>query len=219
MMKWILPIALVLISCGQSNRNVSESEDTARDNVMKSSKSIKDSVATDSANFISNRLIVPGERIGNIKLGTNAAYLEALLGIPDRADAAMGKAWLTWSGKRDEHNNRTELNVYTTYKDTSMRQKIVRQIRTSSSMYRTKDGLKVYSSLEEIKRYFPNLRKTGHYNPDNRDIIIYEDRENGIAFEIVMANGQQVCIGIIVSNKGADAISTYRFLHPDLQAY
>jgi hypothetical protein len=43
----------------------------------------------------------------------DATNLETEFGKPDMSDAAMGKAWLTWYGKKDEHNNKTELNIYT----------------------------------------------------------------------------------------------------------
>src|SRR5207244_3305346 len=104
-----------------------------------------------AANSMGNELIVAGKSIGKINLGMNDSLLGVVLGKADMSDAAMGKAWLTWYGKKpDEHNNKTELNIFTSYKDTSMREKVVQQVRTTSPFFSTASGLHVYSSLQDI---------------------------------------------------------------------
>ena len=163
--------------------------------------------------------IVPGESIGKIKLGADADGLEKILSKPDASNAAMGKAWLTWKGKRDEHNNATELNVYTTYKDSTMQEKTVQQVRTTSSSFSTAEGLRVYASLEEISAKFPGIKKRARYNKDGRDIFIYDEKKKGIAFEIAKANDQQICTGIIVHPKGKDVTEIYISLHPGMKLY
>jgi hypothetical protein len=162
-----------------------------------------------------DRLIVPGESIGKTPLGMDAQNIETVLGKPDRSDAAMGKAWLTWYGKgRDEHNNKTELDIYTTYRDNSMREKTVQQIRVTSSFFKTSGGVGVYNSLDEIKRFFPALKQVARYKDDGRTIRIYDDVGKGISFDIAEAGKQLICVGVTVHLKGKPVAQTYIYLHP-----
>jgi hypothetical protein len=157
-----------------------------------------------------DRLIAPGKLIGKTRIGENAEMLSKTLGKPDMSDAAMGKAWLTWYGKkRDEHNNRTELNIYTTYKDSTMATKVVKHIRTTSSWFMVRDSLHVYSDFASIQSVFPNLQYVGKYQDDTRVIKLYDDARQGIAFEVVSANKQRICTGIIVHVPGKSIAATY----------
>lgn len=152
-----------------------------------------------------NQLIVPGKQIGNMVLNAPADTLEQMLGKPDRSDAAMGKAWLTWYGKkRDEHNNRVSMDVYTAYVDSTMEKKTVQQIRTTSTEYSTANGIRVYSDLAAIRQQFPGVTDAGRFRELNgtRVFNVYDDLKNGIAFEIAEANGQHICVGIIVHLPG-----------------
>ncbi|HEY2727381.1 MAG TPA: hypothetical protein VGI61_09430 [Parafilimonas sp.] len=164
-------------------------------------------------------LIIAGESVGKISLGTDASALQNILGKPDMSDAAMGKAWITWYGKKtDEHNNKTELDIYTAYKDTSMREQTVQQIRTTSSFFITTDSIHVYSSLDEIKNKYA-VKKAAQYNNDNRTINIYDDKKNGIAFEIAEAGSQHICTGIIIHAKNKSVNDIYIMLHPDMKRF
>ena len=49
--------------------------------------------------------------------------------------------------------------------------------------------------------------------------MIYDEQEEGIAFELASANGQQICTGILVHEKGKDVTEAYRFLHPAMKFY
>src|SRR5690606_26660899 len=120
-----------------------------------------------------------------------------------------------WHGKRDEHNNKTELNIYTTYKDSNMAEKTVQQIRVTSAQFETESGLGVYHDFREIKNYFPELQPAARYKNDGREIEIFDDRKNGIAFEFVTAGGQTICTGVIVHRKNEPVTQTYIYLHPD----
>jgi hypothetical protein len=163
-------------------------------------------------------LIVPGISIGKINIGTNAASLEETLGPPALSDAAMGKAWLTWNGKRDEHNNQTELNIFTSYKDEKMDEKIVRLIRTTSQEFSTQANIHVYSSIEQIKKAYPEVEQSLRYqHQDKRYITIHEAKQQGIAFELSNAGQQKICIGIIVYEKGSNLADIYRTLQPGLK--
>ena len=182
--------------------------------INNSGKTNSDTIASEEP---ANKVIVPGKSIGNIEIGMDDSGLEAF-GKPDMSDAAMGKAWLTWYGKKpDEHNNKTQLNVYTAYKDTSMRAKTVQQIRTTSSFFETAGGLHVYASLNDIKQQYPTLKKAAAYTDDGRKIDVYDAQQQGIAFEIVNANQQQICTGIIIHKSGVKVTQVYISLHPDMK--
>ena len=157
-------------------------------------------------------LIVPGERLGHLTLGLNADSVEPLLGMPDASDAAMGKAWLTWKGKENS-SKPSQLQIYTTYKDTSMSVKTVQQIRTTSPFFKTSTGLHVGSTLALLKATFPQLQKTGNYTEGGLRYQLYDAVAAGIAFE--MKEG--VCTGILVHLKGRRADDIYIMLHPDMK--
>lgn len=126
---------------------------------------------------------------------------------------------LPWKGRRDEHNNATELNVYTTYKDSTMNEKTVQQVRTTSSFFTTANNIHVYSSLSEIRQAFPLIQKSASYNEDGRNIHIYDVINEGIAFEVADAGSQQICTGIIVHQKGKKVTEIYIMLHPGMKLY
>jgi hypothetical protein len=179
----------------------------------------KNVVVNDAENPESVPLIIAGESVGKITLGTDASTLQNILGKPDMSDAAMGKAWTTWYGKKpDEHNNKTELDIYTAYKDTSMREQTVQQIRTTSSFFVTADSLHVYSSLGEIKNKYA-VKKVSQYKAEGRTTNIYDDKSDGIAFEIASANEQNICIGIIIHTKNKSVNDIYIMLHPDMKRF
>jgi len=209
-----ISIATLLFACN-SNKTPPEGKinDTVADIAStdsSNSNAKNDSIALTAENNVeANKLIVAGESIGKAVLNTDAANLETEFGKPDMSDAAMGKAWLTWYGKKDEHNNKTQLDIYTTYKDTSMREKTVQQIRTTSSFFSTDNNVHVYSSLNEIRKAFPTIQKLNKLPDNNRDIFVYDDVQSGIAFEIADANGQKICTAIIVHIKGKKVSDIY----------
>jgi hypothetical protein len=212
----LIAATISLIAC---NNNTSTQTSVTNDTNIANNKTgnavVKahpDSTHIDSAmsNSTSNNTIVPGENIGKVEISMNDTSLEPLLGKPDLSDAAMGKAWLTWYGKkRDEHNNKTQLNVYTSYRDTSMRDKSVQQIRTTSSFFKTSQNIHVYSPFDDIQKVFPAIKKVPQSANDAKKFTVYDDVNNGIAFEIADANGQQVCRAIFVHVKGKSIRDIY----------
>jgi hypothetical protein len=207
-------IAMLLLACNSNKTSREEKMNDTATNITVTDIGIKniksDSIALNAENNVeANKLIVPGESIGKAVLNMDATNLETEFGKPDMSDAAMGKAWLTWYGKKDEHNNKNELNIYTTYKDTSMQEKTVQQIRTTSSFFSAENNVHVYSSLSEIKKAFPAIQKLNKLPDNNRNIFIYDDVHNGVAFEIADANDQKICIAIIVHIKGKKVSDIY----------
>jgi hypothetical protein len=211
---------LSFIAC--NNQPAADNQVTKIDTTGKQQETTgtNNSIVADAGNAANNSSILAGESVGSISLGMDASALENILGKPDMSDAAMGKAWLTWYGKnKDEHNNKTELNIYTAYNDTDMRERTVQEIRTTSSFFETHDSIRVYSALPDIERRY-TLHKAGQYKSnDDRTITIYDDKQQGIAFEIVSAGAQNICVGIIIHTKGKDVNDIYLTLHPDMKRF
>ncbi|OYU81788.1 MAG: hypothetical protein CFE23_02590 [Flavobacterium sp. BFFFF1] len=159
-------------------------------------------------------LINPGISIGMTAIEESTSKLAAL-GQPDESDAAMGKAWLTWYAKNQD-TMPDELNIYTTYKDKEMNEKVIRQIRVTSSEFKTKEGINTQSSLAEIKSLFPNIQPVGKFDhPDNKiEVMVYDDAQSGIAFEIENPHGKDRCSAIIVHPKNKKVTEEYLYLHP-----
>jgi hypothetical protein len=195
----VLACAMLLVACGERTTIKQNTPDTA--------------LATPAADTGALRtVLVPGERLGHITLGLNADSVEPLLGMPDASDAAMGKAWLTWKGKENTAGP-SLLQLYTTYKDTSMSVKTVKQIRTTSPYFKTVTGLHVGSTLAQLKAVFPALKKTDDYTEAGVQYELYDAVAAGIAFEMKAG----VCTGILVHEKGQRADSIYIMLHPDMK--
>ncbi|MFT4155941.1 hypothetical protein [Parafilimonas sp.] len=223
-MKYLLFITALVFSGACNRQNHAEEQATGTPGEANNIPNERDSAALNNKmnndtvkNEISaNKLIIPGKSLGNIEIGMDNSRLEAF-GNPDMSDAAMGKAWLTWYGKKpDEHNNKTQLNVYTAYKDTAMLAKTVQQIRSTSSFFETAGGLHVYTSLNDIQQQFPGLKKVAAYTDDGRKVDIYDAQRQGIAFEIATADAQQICTGIIVHKSGIKVTQVYMSLHPGM---
>lgn len=211
-MKWTLFTCVILLSC--NNQPHAPQQNRGSD----SSVQLPQPATSDTDTVPADSLIVPGVALSRWRLGASASTLQAL-GQPDMSDAAMGKAWLTWNGPRDEHNNATVLNVYTTYADSTMTEKSIQQLRTTSAGFTTAAGIHVYASLNEIKTQFPSIQKLATYNEDGRDIIIYDAVNEGIAFEVAQAAGQQICTGIIIHEKKKKVTDIYITQHPQMKTF
>jgi hypothetical protein len=222
-MRKLLFISVSLLAftcCQQQPRTTTTSDTTATPNQPSASQPATDTVVAKTSAIPPDKLVRAGKGIGKISLGSNAEEVGKLLGKPDFSDAAMGKAWLTWySKKRDEHNNRNELNIFTTYADSTMRTKVVKQIRVTSSFYLTADSLQVYNDLASIRQIYPDLVFEGKYKEQQggREILLYDAIDQGIAFEVAEANKQQICISMIVHEPGRKVTEIYITLHPDLK--
>jgi hypothetical protein len=145
----------------------------------------------------SDWLIVPGQRIGETALGDDPQPLIARLGRPDASDAAMGKAWLVWKG----HRQGNTLAVFTTYADTSMIRKAVRQIRITASRFQTASGIHTGLKLPEIRQAFPHLQPAENTGPDAA--LRYDDPAQGISFEVEKPGAQVICTAILVYPAGS----------------
>lgn len=216
LMKWFLILCTILLACRQDKRPTTSSQEPATaPQVVTRMRENPDTPARKQP--VEDNLIIPGERVGRVYLGMDDSLIAKLLGDPDSGNAAMGKAWMTWESGRDEHNNATQLEIFTTYSDNTMRQKTVQQIRTTSNKFRTPAGLSVYSSLSDLQRVHSGLKKVATYADDNRPLSLFDDKEQGIAYEVVAAGNQELCTAIIIYPKGKSVFSGYRLLYPELK--
>jgi len=202
-MKTLLPLmaALAIVSC-QRKEHEENSEIQA------------DSIAAEKPAASQKMLIAPGQRIGNVKLESDASHLDSLLGKPDLSDSAMGKSWMTWFSKIHDTVTGNELNIYTTYKDNSMTSKVVRQVRITSKEFKTSDGIGTGNTLEQVKNIFPDLARAGSYDTETtQPTDVYDATAEGIAFEFE----GNVCTGIIIHPKGRKVSDEYISFHPDMK--
>lgn len=215
-------IALLFCSVTACNNSGNQGREEAAGTDTGSAKVDTAGQATITADTVAipqGKLIIPGKILGHISLGDDAATLESKLGKADFSDAAMGKAWITWYGKgKEEGPQKTELNVYTTYKDSTMSVKTVQQIRTTSPFFITMDSVGVTVSMEKIRSAFPGLKKVGSYREEKSNVAIsvYDDQAKGIAFEVDETAKPGVCKGIILHTPGVNVLDTYIMLHPDM---
>jgi hypothetical protein len=174
----------------------------------------KDTTATPIEKPRPNVSVIAGQSIGNIALEMDSQNLEPILGKPDLSDSAMGKSWMTWySDNSQAVSGKSELNIYTAYKDNEMKQKVVRLIRATSPEFQV-DSIGSGKSLQDAKRKFPQLKNVGDYafGKTKEFVSIYDDQPNGVAFEFV----KDSCIGVIVHPKNKDVTLDYRMFRPDM---
>lgn len=201
----LISILSLFTSCKERNP-ASEQQREIYDTIVKPQPSV-------------NLTIVPGQSIGNVSLEQNATEL-SFLGTADLSDAAMGKSWETWYSTNSKRvNGKTELNIYTTYKDNGMTEKVVRQIRMTSPDFKTPNGIQVNSSFEDIRSSFPELHLLGSFiKPGTTDTVkLYDAIDSGIAFEIDNTQPDMRCLAIIIHRKTVPVTEEYLNFHPDLK--
>ncbi len=133
-----------------------------------------------------NYLIVPGKSVGQISVGDSLQKVQRLLGNADAGDAAMGKAWAIWYAKDPTTTQTSEYCVFSSYRDSSMRDKNVKEIRATSILYKTQDGFGLSRTLDDTKAKYSGLTQTAKYLNEMQDTVtIYDDAPNGIGFEFV----------------------------------
>lgn len=194
-------IGISLLSCSDKKASAVETEKTSDSIVKYVPPEIIDR----------QQLIIQGKSIGLTQLAQNAETLSSL-GKPDFSDAAMGKAWATWYSKDGQ---KKELNIYTTYKDSEMKEKVIRQIRITSPEFKTSEGIAIGKLLTDIQKSYPEIKLVGKYNADGKSIQLYDAMDSGIAFEIE----NDSCIGIIIHETGKKVTEEYITLHPDMERF
>jgi hypothetical protein len=119
--------------------------------------------------------IEPGRRIGKVALGKARGAVHRMLGKPS-ATYRVGGGVLTGDVWMADTGNDVRVIYY---------RGVVIQIKVTSPRFSTSDELTTNSSLAEVKKKHPNLRKTRHFVHGSGGGLIeyYDDVERGIAFE------------------------------------
>jgi hypothetical protein len=164
-----------------------------------------------------NRLITPAKRIGMTSINEISSQVYKNLGPSSMDDAAMGgKNMASWYSKPIVKNGDTiihETNIFFTTAAFGTAHAVARAqlIRITSPWFMTKQRLGVGSSLANIKKSFPKLKKVASYvSPKTQQtVFIYDSNVAGIAFEI---DGQDECIGITVHKTGDSFYVVYNAL-------
>lgn len=178
--------------------------------------------------------IVPGSRLGEVRMGETIDSVMAKLGKPQLGDAAMGHAWGIWVDtvrvtRRDTLAYRTDVYFVVTGEYLGGI-KTVHQIRTTNPNEYTAEGLHVGSSLDDIRHAFPRIRPIA-WRPHipktsgTDSVITYDAISQGIAFEMVNrarrnATGRlyKVCSAIIIHIPGKPANEEYLPLFPEAKS-
>ena len=186
---WIISLAVFMLSCNNSGKYQNTSKDSTR------------AVAEGPGKIIDeNYLIVAGKSIGAISVGDSLQKVNRLFGNADAGDAAMGKAWAIWYTKHPTTTKTSEFCIFSSYRDSSMKDKNIKQIRTTSILYKTQDGFGIARTLEDTRAKYSSLKLVSTYLDDLKDTItIYDDAEQGIGFEFM--NGKSTAVSVHKSNQ------------------
>lgn len=165
------------------------------------SKDSVNAVAEGPGKIIDSKyLIVPGKSIGQISLGDSLQRVNKLLGNADAGDAAMGKAWAIWYAKDPTTTQTSEFCVFSSYRDSTMKDKDVKEIRATSILYKTQDGFGVDRTLADTKAKFRGLMEMSKYLNEKQDTVtLYDDSASGIGFEFV--HGRSTAVSVHQPNK------------------
>lgn len=180
------------------------------------SKTIKLYQDTTNVNDVDEKLlIVPGESIGRYALGQNIKAIDSMKGKPDFSDAAMGKAWAIWYGKKSTGGKRNEIAIFSGYSDSTMSGKSVKQIRVISDKFETVDGLNNGNLLSNFTMKYSDFAHVSTYvNPKLHDTIkVYDSKSHGIAVEFL----RDISRAITIHEKGKPLNDSYYTLKPELK--
>jgi hypothetical protein len=153
----------------------------------------------------SDSLIVPGERIGQTHLGHDGAETLQRLPKPSGVDRGMSKARLAWKSNPGGPFN--TLLIYTVNNgamDVEPADGVtIKLIRVTAKYFRTANGISTGSTLEQIRKAFPNAAPLADVP------TIYDDLKQGIAFEFPKEpTADSVCIAIMVHPPGESNVAT-----------
>lgn len=160
----------------------------------------------------SAKLIIPGIRAGAVYLGEDMQDVFKLLGKPDDGDAAMGSAVGIWYTKSTaDSSRRNPLTIFSSYRDSNMVVKAVKQLSVTAPEFSTADGIHTGLKLAALQAAYPALKQAERYVNEHKDTLsIYDNLSEGIAFDIQ----QDTCSAIIIHPKNKAANHTYLTVHP-----
>lgn len=141
--------------------------------------------ATHKVYVPADAVILPGLAIGQIALGQDIKEIVKLLGKADTEKIIDGKSWAIWFNPDTINAKQDELALFSVVQNNN-NQKIA-QIRITSPVFKTKDGIAVGRKLNDIELVFKDLVKLSAYadTVDEKDnVLLYDSKASGIAFEI-----------------------------------
>jgi hypothetical protein len=165
---------------------------------------------------IGSNLIVPGQSVGQMRLGRYGAVYLAKLPKPDADDSGMGRYRSVWLSRKQGGQTDT-LYVYSVANGPRNIKPFdgasIRLIRVTSPWYRTIDGLFTGSTLSQILHRFPNAR------PTDPGQTLYDDAKLGIAFEFAgPAPAGSACVAIMIHPPGDVNLATAQDVNEILRA-
>jgi len=196
---WLLFIGIAT-ACNSSAKQEKEVVPATKESAP-AGTSINTKEKADSAH-----LLIAGKRAGNIYLGQDMENVFKLLGRPEDGDAAMGSAIGIWDKK-------TPLIIFSSYRDSNMVVKAVKQISVSAASYTTAEGIHTGVSLRKLKTIYPALKKAAFYtNAKTRgQLTVYDDESKGIAFDIQ----KDTCTAITIHPINKSVNGVYLTMYPD----
>lgn len=159
-------------------------------------------------NILSAQNIIAGQKVGIISIGEQGSSVAVQLGSADFGDAAMQKSISGWYSKTD---SAIQIKIYFENDMTGANTgPHVVQIRVNSTFFKTAEGITTGSNLEEIKKYYSNIQPSLNFSSKkgNEKIIVMNDDELGIAFEI---DSKNICKGITVHKPGHELFGYLQF--------
>ena len=215
MKNFTILVAFILLSCNQNKTSNPNLNATDSIEVQDADISNKQSDVVSKIRISSDVLIIPGKSIGSTNLLDDAATLEKF-GKPAYSDAAMGKAWMSWTGSGlDALRNKASLAVYVTYNDSDMSNQVIKRIRVTSPDFKTAEGVNTGMTFIEITRIYSKLELDSKMSNSefSKESIFYILKDAGISFEFQNINNSEICTAIAIAS--ADEISNHPYLMLD----
>jgi hypothetical protein len=152
--------------------------------------------------------IVPGVSLAGVSLGPQGAQELKKLGKPYRVDRGMSQTRQVWKWLRPDGRLETFF-IHTVNNGVIDAQPAdgvtIDLIRSTTAQFRTAEGIAVGSTLEQIRRSFPNVA------PVEGTSTIFDDTKRGIAFEFSSAPiNHSICIAVMVHPSGKSNFATQR---------
>jgi hypothetical protein len=150
--------------------------------------------------------VVPGQSLGGIALGPNGLEELKKLGKPYRIDRGMSQTRQVWKwfkpgGRFDTFFVHTVNNGATDAQPSDG--VTIDLIRTTATRFKTADGIAAGSTLEQIRKSFPDAA------PADGTPSVLDDVKRGIAFEFSEApTNQSICIAVMVHTPGQSNFAT-----------
>lgn len=204
-------LPLVLFACSDRSGNDAGRPDMQQDGA-KRNENVPDADATNgTANepVEENRLIVPGERIGQTRIGESLEQVNKILGPPDSSDAGMGHVWEYRSSPAEGEKEAHTLDIYASF-DEEATGHYVRQIRINSPWFVTEEGIRTGVPFDAVRSVYPGLVPIAEYR-DEKKYVVYDDIQEGIGFEFDAAEDNTLirCAAVVVHEPGRKINNAY----------